>query len=174
MAPMLLNAPRRVRFEGVSYTATGSRLTFHLTDHVRSEPQKAIAAAENALRALPHTPIAGLGFNFAFLVQGADAELLALFSESIDVLALLDDGASVVAKQWANVIKAEDCQIKVDCECVDATVTIKINFHYAVDTAIAAAEVLARADAYNSHHARAVEIAKALGRQEVEEPDAYN
>lgn len=165
---------QRFSFEGLSYSAAYRRLTFHLDPHDVAGSERQIEVAAKILHELPHTPLNGVGLNFAFHVEQPSQALLALFTPCPALSAAFDD-AAVAARRWGNVMKWNDCLAQVDCEVSDqGGALLTLNFHYGTKSAAAAQEILSNEGAFAQHRSRAVAAASALTGEQLEEEPNVN
>lgn len=152
----------RISFGGFSYTATFNAVTLHLNETDIPQCEIAVKAAANILAQLPHTPVTGVGFNFAFLTEQPSKELLRLVTAYGRLTDSFPDSPEVVARRWGNTIKWDDALVSVDCELVGSQATISFNFHHSVSSANEAEKILRHNDAFQKHLLRANAAANAL------------
>lgn len=161
---MGVSAPARLSFEGMSITAAKDALTFHLDSTKPEQIQKSISVAAKILETLPHTPIAAMGFNFGYSVDGVPGLLSGTFDWSEDLVDLLPEPDSKLAQRsWQVSLAVKDHLINVSCERTVDGAVFAINHHYEVEgSATRAAEILHREDIYGSIFALSETFVKRL------------
>lgn len=168
LAPILGGGQSRYTFDGLSYSAGFRNVTFHLDDTNPIQAQRAITTAASILEKLPHTPISGLGINFAFLVTEPLPAMLAFMTDHEAMTETFSDETEVVTRGWGNTLKWESALVNFECEVAGGQATIAINFHYSTDSAAQAVDILRDANAFDKHQIRAIEAAKAFTQQNLE------
>lgn len=168
LAPIAGGGQQRFTFEGLSYTAGFKQVMLHLQD-VEGEPNtRAIRALANILAQLPHTPVLGLGFNFAFSLDEPTAQFLGLLTVHDGAASTFPGNAGVVARRWGNLVQWEDCLVNIESEVAGAQAGVSFNFHYAVSSAAQAEAILRRPNVFGVHRERAVAAATAITAQALE------
>lgn len=168
LAPVGGAGPARFSFDGFSYSAAFNALTLHLKGAEIAQCHRSIRAAANILAQLPHTPVAGLGFNFAFLVEEPSAALLQLMTTHDAMTDSFPGDPAVVTRKWGNAVKWGQALVNIDCTLAGGQATITFNFHYSTASAEEAGNVLRTENVFEKHQERAVAAAKALTGQELE------
>jgi hypothetical protein len=158
----------RFSFDGLSYSAGFRNVTLHLDGTQPAQCRASLRAAANILAQLPHTPVAGLGFNFAFSVDEPPDELLSLLTTHDGMTDSFPIAPEVVARKWGNTVKWNDALVTVGCELVGGQAFITFNFHYSTASAKDAETILRMDQVFENHQERAVAAAEALGGQKLE------
>lgn len=152
----------RFEFGGLSYSPALGGLTFFLDSTDEAKSNRAVAAAADILQELPHTPVSGVGFNFAFEVDEPGAELTSLLSSSSLLIESFPGAINVVSRRWGNKLRWDDALVTVDCETSGANVIINFNFHHSIDGARGAELLLRTEDLFGNSLVRAREAAASL------------
>ncbi len=161
-------ASPRFRFNGVDYQPGFANLTLNVDPSNIETGVVAARTAAKILGQLPHTPVNGVGFNFAFVTDEPQEELLRLLSVH-DVLSDSFPGDSeVVVRRWGNSLTWEQAIVNVDCELAGGQATITLNFHYSTASAGAAQQILSAEGCYAKHWERALAAAQALSGEQLE------
>lgn len=171
LAPLGVAAPARYSFNGISYSATLRNVTFYLDPNAIQAGEQTLTAAANILQQLPHTPIAGLGFNFAFLVEQPTESLLSLLTTKDDLVAAMSTDiadAEVVTRRWGNSLRWSEALVNIDCELAGGQATIRFNFHYSTESAVEAGRILRIENAFARHISQAITAATAISNQALE------
>lgn len=169
MAPMVgYSASPRFTFDNISFAANYQSLTFFLANLSPAGVARVCHTAGALLEQLPHTPLGGIGFNFGFKVESPSADLLALLCVHDGMTVAFGDDASVVNRGWSNTIRVNDSLVAFQCQLDGADVSIDVNFHHNVASAVEAAALMRKADIYAEQLATVVEAVKALTGQELE------
>jgi hypothetical protein len=155
----------RFTFGGLSFSPSFQNLTFFLEDSDAAGCERVCDAAARILELLPHTPIAGLGWNFGFTDDHPSVQLLQLLQTSSRVTDALGAGATTVGQSWANRCNWEAALVTALAEMKGDAVTLDMNFHYAVESAAAAQAILAQQGVYARHQSAAERIAAALTQE---------
>ena len=158
----------RYTFDGFSYSAGFKSLILHLEGGQVGQCQRAVTGLANILGQLPHSPVTGLGFNFAFLVEAPTAALLALMTSHDAMTDTFPSAAEVVTRRWGNSVTWEQALVNIDCELAGGHATITFNFHYSTTSAAAAEAILRTAGVFEIHQQRAIAAAAALSNQDLE------
>lgn len=168
-APLGGAGSSRYMFDGLSYSVGFKSIMLHLEESDLAQQDRALEALANVLHQLPHSPVSGLGFNFAFLVEAPTQQLSELLTARGIMADSFPGATEVVARRWGNTIAWEDALVNVDCELAGDHVMIAFNFHYSVSSAASAEQILRAANAFATHQERAVAAASALSGQQLED-----
>lgn len=168
LAPVGGTGQTRFAFDGIAYSAGFKNFMLHVDGAQIAQSERAILAVANILNQLPHTPVAGVGFNFGFLVEGPGAALLALMTAHDGLADSFEGDPEVVTRRWGNTIKWEQAIVSVDCELAGGQATVAFNFHYSTDSADAAEQILRAGSVFEKHQQRAIAAAQALTGQQLE------
>ena len=158
----------RFTFAGLSFSPSFQNLTFYLEDLDDAGCHKVCDAAARILELLPHTPVTGLGFNFGFTENQPSVRLLQLMSVSPAVADAVGQGAETVGRSWANLLNWDKALITVLAEIRGEEASLDLNFHYAVQSASEAQEVLKKQAVYAIHRDAAQRVATTLSQEEQE------
>lgn len=170
LAPVLGGGGQnRFTFDGISYSVGFRSLTLHLDATQVPQCERAVRAVADILRQLPHTPVTGLGFNFAFLVEQPSPQLLAFMTTHDALTQTFPGAAEVVVRRWGNSIQWSEALVNVDCELAGGQLVVQFNLHYSTASAGQAEAILRGEHAFETHRSRAVEAARALTGQDLEE-----
>lgn len=159
----------RYSFDGISYSPNFQSVTFYLAGLDTPGCQRVVDAVARMLRELPHTPVSGIGFNFAFNVAEPDEALLQLLSSHAGMIEAFPGGGEVVSRSWSNVVAWQGALVTVQCQRDNAGVLIDANFHHNTTSAVGAAEVVSVADCYQRYFNAAVGLAQSLSGQQMEQ-----
>jgi hypothetical protein len=168
LAPVGGTGVPRFNFDGLSYSAAYNVVTAYVPLVEPARCSQAVDVFAKILEQLPHTPVAGLGFNFAFQVDGPSAEFRALATPCVPMEESFGEGSTVAARKWGNIVKWEDALVSVECDLAGDQATVSFNFHHSTASAQAAVAVLRTDGVYEKHMARAVAAASALTGQQLE------
>ena len=158
----------RFRFGGLDYTAGYANFSFNVDPSDAESGAKAARTAGNILTQLPHTPVNGVGFNFAFFVEEPHAELIAQLTTHDALTDSFPGQAEVVTRRWGNSLTWEDSIVSVDCELAGGHATLAFNFHYSTASAGDAQRILLADAVFAKHWDRAVAAAQALSDEQLE------
>lgn len=168
LAPIGGAGPARFSFDGFSYSAAFKAVTLYLDGAALAQCQRSVLAAAKILSQLPHTPVAGLGFNFGFLVEEPSQSLLHLLTTNDAMTDAFPGSPEVVTRRWGNTVQWESALVSVDCELAGGQSSIVFNFHYSTASAGEAESILRSEGVFEKHQARAVAAATALTGQALE------
>lgn len=168
LAPIGGAGQARFAFDGIAYSAGFKNFILHVDGAQVAQSARAIVAVANILSQLPHTPVAGIGFNFGFLVEEPSAALLALMTTHDGLTDSFEGDPEVVTQRWGNTIKWAQAIVNVDCELAGGQATVTFNFHYSTDSAKTAEQILRGVSVFEKHQQRAIAAAQALTGQQLE------
>lgn len=169
LAPVGGAGSTRYNFDGFSYSAGFKSVTLHLKSTDFAQCHKSLLGVANVLTQLPHTPVAGLGFNFGFVVEDPPAELLALLATHDEMTDSFAGDSEVVTRRWGNTVKWEGVLVNIDCELAGGQATIAFNFHHSTTSANEAEKILKTDGVFEKYFERAAMAAKALTGQDLED-----
>ena len=128
--------PARYSFEGVAYSAAPHAVTIFLQDGSEGVVQKSISLAAKLAELLPHTPLTGFGFNFAFTEEQPSEKLLSTFAASNNVPSFITDvDAVTVAQQWGAAVLSKGRIINMTIKYEGGTILVNFNVHFEVTSA---------------------------------------
>jgi hypothetical protein len=168
LAPVGGTGQARFAFDGLAYSAGFKNFMVYVDGTQIAQSERAIVAVANILSQLPHTPVAGIGFNFGFLVEEPGAALLALMTTHDGLTDSFDGDPEVVTRRWGNTVKWEQAIVSVDCELAGGQAIVAFNFHYSTESASAAEQILRAGGVFEKHQQRAIAAAQALTGQQLE------
>lgn len=168
LAAVGIGAVPRYRFGGIDYTAGYANLTLNTDPSNVANGELAASTAGKILEQLPHTPVNGVGFNFAFITENPHAGLLQLLGECDAVTDSFTGDAEVVVRRWGNSLNWEQSLVNVDCVLAGGHATLSFNFHYSTESAGAAQQILMAEGVFAKHWERALAAAEALSGEQLE------
>lgn len=169
LAPVGGGIPARYLFDDFSYAAAFSNVTLHLNSADVALAERSTEIAACILEKLPHTPIAGVGFNFGFSVAEPTDTLLQLLTTCDPMTDAFPGNPEVVKRQWGNTIQWDDALVNINCGLAGGEVTISFNFHHSTSSAPEATAILRSENAYKKHRDAAIAAAKALTHEDLED-----
>lgn len=167
LAPVVGTAQPRFGFLGLSYAAGPRNFTFYVKNNDVESGNKSVEVFAKVLTELKHTPIEGIGFNFAFEFKSNETSK-ALLVESDGLASVFSDDASIASKRWGNSILWEDTVVNIDCEAVGEDVRIAFNFHHEILSVDQAIKLFQIEGLYKKHFDKALEAVKAIAQEELE------
>ena len=167
LAPVVGVAQPRFGFLGLSFAAGTRNLTFYIKNADIESGNKSVAVFAKLLAELKHTPIEGIGFNFAFEFKSNETSK-ALLLESEGLASVFSEDASIVSRRWGNSIIWEDAIVNIDCESVGEDVRVLFNFHHEITAVEQAIELFQKEGIYKKHFDKAVQAVKEISHEELE------
>lgn len=150
LAPINGTGPTRFTFEDFSYTPTSQRLVVYLGALDEQAANERVSRVARILELLPHTPIAAVGFNFAYSsdeVSEAAASLFPTFPELLDVV---NEGAEVVVRSWGQTIRLGDEVLGATAKLTGTVLDLGLNFQVSTVSISQVIELLRSQDAFSS------------------------
>ena len=95
----------RFAFDGLTYSAGYKILMLHIDGTQIAQSERAVCAVANILKQLPHTPVTGIGINFAFLVEQPTQDLLGLMTTHDGMTDSFVGEPEVVTRRWGNTVR---------------------------------------------------------------------
>lgn len=166
MAPIGFAAAPRYSFEELSYEPSFQRFTLFLHHEVEASNVTAVAAVARILELLPHTPITGIGFNFGFSANALSGRLEALMRAENGLAPLFDENTLLVNRSWSNAFTWQRSLASVQSQWDGQEAVVDINFHYEINSATEARQILIAEDAFITHATIAGHIAQYLDAKE--------
>jgi hypothetical protein len=160
--PGLAGMPR-YSFEGISYSPGFQNIRFFLAQLDNAGSQRVVDVVHRILAQLPHSPVAGIGFNFSFEVARPSGDLAARLGDCDALLDALPGATSFAKRSWSNTILRGDSLVTFKCvQNGEEAASIGVNFHYNTRNATHAGEILSRANLYDDIFGAAKQAAAAL------------
>jgi len=155
----------RFSFDGLSFSPSFQNVTFFLQGLDDSACERVCDVASRILRLLPHTPVIGVGFNFGFTTQQPGVGLLRLLAVSTAGADALAEGSEILSRSWVNLVRWQGALVTVQAQISGADTAVNLNFHYEVQTAAAADQILQRQNVYAAHKVAAEKVVAALNHE---------
>lgn len=144
--PTVPGAPPRFKILGLTLVPAADRVTVYADDASKDSLEKAEECVRNILQSLPHTPVQAFGQNLELVEQDPSDGVLAVFEYKDDIIEKLDDpAATIVRTRRAATVRLANHEyfLNIDRELDEkADVTLKFNFHYPVESAEQAADLV--------------------------------
>ncbi len=138
-----VGAPPKYTMDEIVYVTSRDRLILAPVKFSVEAFKKARDIAGKILKMLPHTPIRAVGENFVFTEPTPEPEALELFTAaSSDLADVLNFEHEIAGSSLRSIISFEKRKLNLTRKYDQRGLTISFNFHYDVDGAVAAAEVL--------------------------------
>lgn len=160
--------PPRFRFGGIDYSAGFANFSLLIDPSNAAGGELAAKTAGNILGQLPHTPVSGVGFNFAFTSEEPHAVLTELLVAHDALTNSFPGDAEVVTRRWGNSLTWGESLVNIDCELAGGHATILLNFHYSTASAGTAQQILMTEGVFAKHWEQALAAARALSGEDLE------
>lgn len=169
LAPVIgFGAMPQYTFDGITYIPNFQNITFQLANLDNAGRERVASTIATILEQLPHTPIAGIGFNFGFSLPNPNDSVLSLLNASNELAEAFPNGATTVNRNWGNTLTWEESIVSVQAQLDNEVVLIDVNIHHNVTTANDARQIIIAPNSYDKYYQAAISAISGLTSQTLE------